>query len=223
MIVPTYTPYSRKFTDPQGNELEIIFAANNHGTVVYWVSAIGIVPVAKVSRRGKVALLQRPKTNPTRAPMHLYHGLLRLQALNVIPAEEMDEFVDIRHREPVVPQTLHEAKSALDKIIPAVVSELDFICLSDANTFTTPREAILHVMSTTCKERYVPRRSFNLVAEIKEGPVTPVEQTIMEHITHGLYFADGEPLDGDDYSNLISYIREKIEVVLTEMNGALGE
>lgn len=223
MIMPTYTPRTRKFADTEGKEIELIFAAKREGVVAHWVSSIGIMPVAKITRKGKVALLQRPKTNPMRAPLHLYHGLLRLQTLNVIDSEDMFGVFDTRHREAIIPQTIHEAKAALDQIIPAVVAELDFISLSENSMFATAREVILQAMQTICRERYVPRRIFNLDAPLEEGPITPVEQTIVEHITNGLYFADGEPLDGAEFTDLIEYIREKIEVVFNEMNGALGE
>lgn len=223
MIIPTYTPYARVFADQYGKEHKLIFIANNHGTVVHWESSVGVEPVAKVTSKGKVALLQKPKLPFGSAPFHLYHAILRVQTLGFMLGDEECSIFDTRHSVAIVPQTLHEAQSALDKIIPGVVAELDFIAMSGPERFHTAREEVLNAMHSVCKDRYVPRRTFKLDAPVKEGPVTAVEQTIIEHIVNGLYTAEGESLESDNYARLIDYIRQKIEIVLNEMNGALGE
>lgn len=222
MRIPVYVPYRRNFTDGRGETISLAFVARTHGVVAYWISDLGIVPVAKISHRGKLSLLQRPSTNPNRAPLHLFHALLHLQAIELFEKNVLEEIVDKRHLEPVEPQTLHEAMSALDGLIGAVVSELDFACMSGAKLATTAKDSVIQAMISVCKERYIPRSIVNLGMELKGGPMSDVEQSIVEHIENGMFYAKGEPFDGKEFSELIQYIRGKIEVVLTEMNGALG-
>lgn len=222
MIIPTFKPYRRKFSGPYEKDIEFVVVENRHGSVVHWMHRSGVNPIATIDTSGKLSLLERPKTDLTSVPLHLYHALLHLQTRREIQFGLVDEIIDTRHRIAVAPQTIDEAKASLDKIIPAVVAELDFIYLSDEPLEYSPQQTVINAMLTTCIRTHIPRRLFNVDAELRDTPITPAEQSVVDHIANELFYVDGIPLSGVIYKELFDYVDVKVEQVLQEMNGALG-
>lgn len=222
MIIPTFTPYRRKFPGPYENDIEFIVVENRHGSVIHWMHRSGINPIATIDTAGKLSLLERPKTDLTSVPLHLYHALLHLQTKREIEFGLVDEIIDTRHRIAIAPQTIEEAKASLDKIIPAVVAELDFIYLSDEPLEYTPQQTVINAMLTICIQTHVPRRIFNIDAVLRETPITPIEQSVVDHIANELFYVDGISLKDAVYNELFDYVNVKVDQVLQEMNGAMG-
>ena len=222
MITSAFNFYHRCIMGPFGDNVEFIVVEGRRGSVVHWIHRSGVDPIATIDSEGKLSLFKRPMLDPSVGPLHIYHSIIHLQMQETLRENRMDNVFDTRHLIGLPPQTIEEAKAALDKMIPAAVAELDFIYLSDEHLLHSPRLTVLNAMFIICSRDHVPKRSYSTECELRTTPVTPIEQSIVDHIANKLFYCEKYALESEVYKELHEYVNVKVEQVLQEMNGALG-
>lgn len=212
--------YFRNLKDSYGTPISFV-VNESHGVLRYAVNNDHILNPVAVIADGKLALMQRGSVCRTAGPLHIYHAVLQCQTKELVP-EEYGNVVDTRHETSLVPQTIAEAKACLDEVLAEVVTELDFINLTDGFEATNPRVTVLSVLQQTLRGKCSPFIRRPMDHEPRAGEITELEQLIIEHVVHGHYISKEYQWDGPEYAELRDYVDQKVEVIITEMNGALG-